>query len=168
MPFLAHADRLATGVSPFCACLLMVDLAMKCLNKTDHSDEGQNALEECFRDRMFAMQGIFEEDMLSRDPIALTTNLNMSAIRIILHNRTFEIQEVSGTAVENISQPHDVAMSIFNILKASWDARQTEVSPEPSLYPLKSFCTSNSLLRAVCLISKLHFLLGHWLQPSTP
>ncbi|KAJ4003997.1 hypothetical protein NW766_011853 [Fusarium irregulare] len=128
MPFLANADRLSTGVSPFCACLLMVDLAMKCLNKKDDLNEGQNSLEECFRHRMHVMQRIFVEDMLSRDPIALTTNLNMGAIRIILYNRTLKSQEVSENSMEKISHPHDTAMSIFKILKASWEARLMEGS----------------------------------------
>ncbi|RBR23755.1 uncharacterized protein FIESC28_03460 [Fusarium coffeatum] len=128
MPFLAEADRLTIGVSPFCACLLMVDLAMKCLNKKDDSNEGQNVLEECYRHRMHVMQGILVQDMLSRDPIALTTNLNMGAIKIILHNRTLKSQEVSETAMEKVPHPHDTAMSIFTILKESWEARLMEGS----------------------------------------
>lgn len=146
----------------------MVDLAMKCLNKKDDLNEGQNSLEECFRHRMHVMQRIFVEDMLSRDPIALTTNLNMGAIRIILYNRTLKSQEVSENSMEKISHPHDTAMSIFKILKASWEARLMEVSSPPSMYPLKICSTSNNLLRAVCLVCKLHFLLGHWLHLSTP
>ena len=138
MPFLAEADKLTIGVSPFCACLLMVDLAMKCLNKTDDSDEGQNVLEECYRDRMFAMQDIFEEDMLSRDPVALTTNLNMGAIRIILYNRALERQEVSEAAMETIPHTHDTAMRILKILKANWESRLMQVSPQPSTYHLKA------------------------------
>ena len=138
----------------------MVDLAMKCLEKTDHSNEGQNALEGCFRDRIFAMQEIFEEDTLSRDPVALTTRLNMGAIKIILSNWTLESQEVSEAAMEKISHTHDTAMSIFKILKASWESRLMEVSLQPSLYPLKSGITSNRLLRVVCSISKRRFLLG--------
>nr|ART35020.1 putative Zn2Cys6 DNA-binding transcription factor [Fusarium scirpi] len=129
MPFLANANRLTTGVSPFCACLLMVDLAMKCLNKADDSSEHRSSLERCFRERMFVMQEPFEGDASSWDPIALTTNLNMGAISIILHEKTHKSREAPEMGMERISTRQDTAKHIVDILKACWGTRMMEGNP---------------------------------------
>lgn len=129
MPFLADTDRLTTAISPFCACLLMVDLAMKSLNKTDDSIKRFTALESCFRDRMLVMQEIFEEEMLSWDPITLTTNLNMGAISIILNDKSYKSRQTPEMGMERISNRQDTAKHIVDVLKASWGTRMMEVSP---------------------------------------
>ncbi|RFN54547.1 major facilitator superfamily domain, general substrate transporter [Fusarium flagelliforme] len=129
MPFLIDAERLITGVSPFCACLLMVDLAMKCLNKIEYSNEGHTALERCFRERVLLMQEIFEDQTLSQDPIALTTKLNMSAIIIILYDKAPKSQEAPELVMKRISLHQDSAKCIADILKASWETRMMEGSP---------------------------------------
>ena len=126
----------------------MVDLAMKALSKTDDSDERYAFLGKCFRDRYLVMQEIFKANTLSQDPIALTTYLNMGAISISIIGKTYNSKETYEMGMERVSNRQDTAKNIVDILKASWETRMIEVSPQPSVYhrkpcwrPNRLFCT---------------------------
>lgn len=133
MPLLCHADTGFGEVSSFTACLLMVDLAVKCLDHNVDLRQHYASLTKCFANRMVAMRNLFTRETLQKDPIALTTYLNMRAIEIILDEmavRNPEEAELSRDEVhQKILTRKNIAENIYHVIKECWSTRTIEVGP---------------------------------------
>ncbi|KAJ3546442.1 hypothetical protein NM208_g1997 [Fusarium decemcellulare] len=138
MPFLRDAKR-SHSLSSYAACVLMVDIAIKCFEHVD--PRSLQSQPEGFWDRYFSLTKLIEEysrkmdphlayDAACRDPIALTTQLSLRAVEISFHAAAADKGRQQGFSLLMIAQNElscqAAAESILETVKTVWASQQVE------------------------------------------
>ncbi|RGP77980.1 major facilitator superfamily transporter [Fusarium longipes] len=134
MSFLSDAETSAYTESPFAACVLMVDLAIKCLefqpSASTELTKLHSSLLKCFHERMLTAEIVFNQGNASPDPVALTTYVNMGAIELILNNMLlkgpWKISLQHEEVIEKTQHLQTTAQGIVDNLRLAWNDRMIQ------------------------------------------
>ena len=141
MPFLKNVNNARDELSSYAACVVMVDLAIKCYEHAeDRGSESQGqgfwdrhfTLTKLIRDRSTMMQSHLSTEAACLDPIALTTNLNLRAVEVHFYEGAVKKAKNQGVSssmhVENELCCMAATRSIVDTIQAVWRTQLSEVS----------------------------------------
>lgn len=146
MPFLRDVTKSNEELSSYAACVVMVDLAIQAY---EHAELSQSQTQG-YWDRHFAMARLTQEcsakmgNHLSKeaavgDPISLSNQLNLGAIKIMLHETAISkgrVDDLSPSVVaENERCCQVTAQTIADTVRVVWESQTPEVRTRPDLSP---------------------------------
>ncbi|RSM11311.1 hypothetical protein CDV31_006864 [Fusarium ambrosium] len=156
MPFLRDVVENNEELSSYAACVVMVDLAIRAYELAELSQSQTQG----YWDRHFALARMIQEcsakmgshlnkDAAVQDPVSLSNQLNLGAIKIILHETSIgkgRVDELSPSMVEENERCCQVAAQIIaDTVRVVWENR----SPERNLFTLQATFTAWPIAKAI-------------------
>ncbi|KAI8650582.1 Zn(2)-C6 fungal-type domain-containing protein [Fusarium keratoplasticum] len=156
MPFLRDVTKSNEELSSYAACVVMVDLAIQAY---EHAELSQSQTQG-YWDRHFAMARLTQEcsakmgNHLSKeaavgDPISLSNQLNLGAIKIMLHETAISkgrVDDLSPSVVaENERCCQVTAQTIADTVRVVWESQ----TPERNLFTLQATFTAWPIAKAI-------------------
>ncbi|RSL40629.1 hypothetical protein CEP54_016065 [Fusarium duplospermum] len=156
MSFLRDVTESDQELSSYAACVVMVDLAIRAY---EHAELSQSETQG-YWDRHFAMSRLIQECSLKmgshlsketavHDPVSLSNQLNLGAIKIILHETAIgkgRVDELSLSMIgENERCCQVAAQTIADTVRVVWENQ----SPERNIFTLQATFTAWPIAKAI-------------------
>ncbi|KAH7253399.1 fungal-specific transcription factor domain-containing protein [Fusarium solani] len=156
MPFLRDMAKSDEELSSYAACVIMVDLAIRAY---EHGELSQSQAQG-YWDRHFAMVKLIQEcsakmgsnpskEAAVHDPVSLSNQLNLGAIKIMVHETAVvkgRVNDLSPSMIaENERSCQVAAQTIADTVRAVWE----NPSPERNLFTIQATFTAWPIAKAI-------------------